>query len=114
MDERVRSLENDIRDLGEQIDSYRAATGGALGGAVFLLLLSACGLYDILSNNASIWSAVGLSPGGVYWLTLLLGAAGLFLLFIGISRTVRKDRSREDRLEEMQRELADLIELKQE
>lgn len=103
---RVMALRSSISELGEQLDSYKSATAGALGGAAFLLLLAACGAYDLAAGKSGIWLAVGLSGESVRWLTGLLAAAGVLLLGLGLFRQVGRDRSRESRLAEMEEELA--------
>jgi len=100
------SLKSDISTLGGEVDSYKAKTAGAMGAAVFLLLLAGGGTYDLVTGNNSIRSAIGISFTVYEALVIAFGAVGFLLLLTGLVREMRRDREREIRLEEMEQELA--------
>jgi hypothetical protein len=106
--EAIRTLRNDIRDLGDQIDSYKARTAGAIGAGVFLLLLALGGAHDLVSHNTSISSAIGITQAGFKWIVIAFGGGGAMLMLLGLFRQWRRDRERELQLASMQRELARL------
>ncbi|PYP87178.1 MAG: hypothetical protein DMF61_11075 [Blastocatellia bacterium AA13] len=101
-------LKSQIRDLAAQVDSYKARTAAALGASVFILLIGAGAVYDILSGKSSLWSAVGLSRQGLSLLAGFCAIAGASLLMIGILRVRRRDRLKEAHLAALEEELADL------
>jgi hypothetical protein len=102
----MAALKSDIRTLGGEVDSYKAKTAGALGSAVFLLLLAAGGTYDLITHNNSIRSAIGVSYDVFEGIVIAVGVIGLALLLTGVVREIRRDRARELRLEQMEEELA--------
>jgi hypothetical protein len=104
----ITTLRNEIRDLGELVDSYNAKTAGAMGAGVFLLLLALGGAYDLINHNTSISRAIGISQAGFWWLVTALGIGGSTLVLLGSVRRWRGDRDRESRLAEMEQELAQL------
>lgn len=103
----LASLKLEISELGSQVDSYRAKTAGALGGAVFLLLLAAGGAYDVINHNNTIGFAIGISPTGFQAVVIALGVVGLVLALVGIFRQTRRDTSLELRLAQLERDLVD-------
>ena len=107
---RITELKSEIRELGGRVDSNKARTAGAMGGAVFLLLLGVGGGYDLVNGNHSISVAVGVSQALFKWVVILLGSSGLFLLAVAFLRESKRDRSVESRLAELEEELADLLE----
>jgi len=110
IDRRVRDLSTHIRDVGDEVDAYKAKTAAAMGGAVFCLLLSLGGLYDIVTGNASLWRAIGVSYQSFYWLIAALGATSISLFIIALLRERRRDRQRESMLAKVEQELCDLRE----
>jgi hypothetical protein len=102
----VAALRENIRNLGDHIDSYKAGTAGAMGAGVFLLLLALGGAYDLVNHNTSISDALGISHNMFRWLVYALGVAGSALLVLGFVRQQRRDHDREARLAHMQEELA--------
>jgi hypothetical protein len=107
---RLRELRSVILDLGQEIDSYKAVTAAALGGGVFLGLLGAGAIYDIVSGNASVWGAVGITGSQLKSIATLLSGLSLFLLGLAAVRILRRDRSRDARLARLEEEMADLRE----
>lgn len=106
---RVMALQESIRELGENVDSEKAKTAGALGGGVFALLLAAGGAYDLTAGNTGVWVGVGLSATQVYLLTAGLAVVGGLLLAIALLRRRNYDSSMDARLEQMELELSELI-----
>ena len=108
IDRRVRDLRAHISDVGDQVDAYKAKTAAAMGGAVFCLLLSLGGLYDIVMGKAWLWTAVGISREAFYWLVAALGICSIMLFAMALVRERRRDMLRESRLAEIEQELCDL------
>jgi hypothetical protein len=104
----ITTLRNDIRDLGDQVDSYQAKTAGALGAGVFLLLLALGGAYDLINHNTSLSGAIGISQASFRTLVIGLGGGGGVLFLFGLIRRWRRDREQETRLAELEQELARL------
>ncbi len=112
IDARIKQLRLKIDDLGYEIDAYKNKTAAAMGGGLFLLLLAAGALYDIVTGNASIQFALGVSSDQFYMLAFALAASGIALLIIGAIRQRKRDDGREAKLDEFERELADMLERK--
>jgi hypothetical protein len=110
IDHHVRDLRAHVRDVGDEVDAYKAKTAAAMGGAVFCMLLSLGGLYDIVTGNASIRTAVGVSRETFYGLVGALGTLSITLFLIALVRERRRDLQRESRLAEVEQELCDLQE----
>jgi hypothetical protein len=107
---RIALLKSQIQELGEQIDSYKAKTAGALGGAVFTLLLAAGGVYDLLNGKTSLWSGIGISKELFKWLVPGLAACSLALFALAWVRESKRDRGLNSTLEDLEEELAELRE----
>lgn len=112
VDRRIRELREQISDAGQEVDSYKARTAAALGGGVFLLLLALGAWYEILAGSPSIWTAIGLTRTGFYFIAGALAASSLGLLALAWIRERRRDLAREARLDELEEEFADLVERK--
>ncbi|MEW6208987.1 MAG: hypothetical protein AB1631_11515 [Acidobacteriota bacterium] len=110
IDARIKQLRRKIDDLGYEIDAYKNRTAAAMGGGLFLLLLAAGALYDIATGNASIQFALGIGRDQFYMLAAALAASSIALIATGIVRERKRDRAREEKLDEFERELADMIE----
>jgi Na+/melibiose symporter-like transporter len=104
----ITALRSNIRDLGDQVDSYKAGTAGAMGAGVFLLLLALGGAYDLINHNNSLSSAIGISQVAFRWVAIAFGIAGAALVLLGLIRQWRRDQERESRLADMEQELARL------
>ena len=107
---RISELKSQVRELGDAVDSYKARTAGAMGGAVFLLLLGVGGAYDLLNGNQSISTTIGVTQNLFKWVTIILGSTGLVLLLVALRRESKRDRTIERRLARLEDELADLLE----
>lgn len=112
IDARIKQLRLKIDDLGYEIDAYKSRTAAAMGGGLFLLLLAAGALYDLVTGNASIQFAIGMTRYQFYLLAFALAASSIALVATGIVRQGKRDRSREAKLDELERELADMLERK--
>ena len=110
IDRRVRDLSTHIRDVGDEVDAYKAKTAAAMGGAVFCLLLSLGGLYDIVTGNASLWNAIGVSREAFHWLIAALGATSISLFIMALVRERLRDRQLESSLAQVEQELCELQE----
>jgi len=108
IERRVRDLQSHIRDVGDEVDAYKAGTAAAIGGAVFCLLLSLGGLYDIATGKAGLWSEIGLSRQTFHWLVAALGALSIVLFILARIRERRRDLQQESRLAEIEQELCEL------
>lgn len=109
-DTRSKELRSLISDEGQAIDSYKATTAAEMGLGVFLGLLALGGIYEIVVGNARLWLGLGITRAMLYWITGALALASLALFAAAARRERRRDRDREARLDELERELADLIE----
>lgn len=107
---RIKQLRLKIDDAGYEIDAYKSKTAAAMGGGLFLLLLAAGAVYDLVTGNASIQFALGVTRYQFYLLAFALAASSITLIATGIARQEKRDRSREAKLDELERELADMLE----
>jgi hypothetical protein len=114
IDARIKQLRLKIDELGFEIDAYKNKTAAAMGGGIFLLLLASGALYDLAIGNASIQLALGLTRDQFYLLAFALAASSIALLLAGVIRQQKRDRVREAKLDELERELAALLERKSE
>ena len=109
-EDRRSHLKSQIRELGAHVDSNKARTAAHLGGGVFLLLLAAVTIHDLVRGKTSIWQTVGVSREVLHWLGGLLAIGGLVLLLIGIAGRRGADRVRQSRLAALEDELSELEE----
>jgi hypothetical protein len=79
-----------------------------MGGAVFCLLLSLGGFYDIVTGNASLRTAIGISSEIFYLLVAALGTVSITLFILALVRERRRDLQRETGLAASEQELCDL------
>jgi len=114
VDAHLVTLRSSISDLGHDIDLYKAKTGAALGGGVFLLLLAAGAAYDLISGNGKAWLALGIARQTL--ISILVGLAGVATILLGLAlvRLKRRDTGLEIKLERMEQEYAELLELRSE
>lgn len=114
IEEHLRDLGERISDAGRELDAYKTKTAAALGAGVFFLLLAMGGVYDIASNNLTLWLSVGVTREQLYWLTGGLAFASLALFALALTRNRMRDVEAEERLAEMEREFAGLLDRKDE
>jgi hypothetical protein len=108
-DAELQSLRSQISDLGYQIDSYKTKKAAAFGLGVFLLLLAIGAVYDLVTGNSGVWMMLGITRESLAWIAGGLGLASLILLSIGAGLIVRHDKSLAARLDEMERNYAELL-----
>lgn len=112
-DAELQSLRSQISDLGYQIDSYKTKKAAAFGLGVFLLLLAIGAVYDLVTGNSGVWMMVGVTRDSLNWIAGGLGVVSLTLLGIGASMILRADKNLASKLDEAEREYAELIESKE-
>lgn len=112
LDKQLSTLRSGISDLGYQIDSYKAKTAAALGAGVFLSFLAALAAYDLAAGNGGVWLIVGITREALVWMARGLGVAAAILLVAGFRRVRKSDTVIRARLDSMEREYAELIELR--
>lgn len=110
VDAQLKSLRSSISDLGYQVDSYKTRTAAALGAGVFLLLLAALSAYDLIVGRGGVWLMVGLNRATLIWITSGLGSCATILLLLGFHRLSRSDIGARARLDQMERQYAELVE----
>ncbi len=108
LEAQLKKMRSSISDLGYQVDSYKTKTAAALGGGVFLLLLAAGAVYDLVAGKVGMW--LGATRETLVWITSGLGAGATILLVFGFRRVQRSEISAKARLEELEQEYADLLE----
>ena len=113
LDVRLKELRTRISDAGQEIDEYKATTGMAMGGGVFLGLLALGAGYDLIFGKAGIWQAIGLSRSMLTWLAYGFGGASVCLLLTGWFRQRSSARAREASLVDLELEFARLLEHKE-
>jgi type IV secretory pathway VirB6-like protein len=112
IDAQLTNLRSSISDLAHEIDLYKTKTGGALGVGVFMLLLAAGAGYDLLAGKAAAWSMVGLTHETLISIAMVLAAGAILLLAIGFRLSKRRDASLDIKLDQMEQEYAELLDLK--
>ena len=112
IDTQLTNLRSSISDLAHQIDLYKTKTGAALGGGVFLLLLAAGAYYDLIAGKAAAWSMIGLTQQTLLSIATGLVVGAIVLLVLGLVRLRRRDANLDTRLDQMEQEYAELLDLK--
>jgi hypothetical protein len=110
LEAQLKKMRSSISDLSYQVDSYKTKTAAALGGGVFLLLLAAGAVYDLVAGKVGMWLTLGATRETLVWITSGLGAGATILLVFGFRRVQRSEISAKARLEELEQEYADLLE----
>ena len=113
IDAQLTSLRTSISDLAHQIDFYKTKTGASLGGGVFMLLLAAGAAYDLIAGKATAWSMVGVTRQTLIGIATALAGGAILLLVIGLVRMKRRDAGLDLKLDQMEQEYAELLELKE-
>jgi membrane protein implicated in regulation of membrane protease activity len=114
VDAHLVTLRSSISDLGHDIDLYKAKTGAALGGGVFLLLLAAGAAYDLITGNSTAWLALGITRQTLTSILVALAGVAIILLGLALIRLKRRDTKLEIKLDRMEQEYAELLELRSE
>lgn len=105
----ISELRNQIRDLGSEVDAFKAKKGGAIGGSVFLLLLALIALYDLVNGKSNLWLAVGISGQMLKLITVGFVAASLALFSVAAILEKTRDQAQEAKLAELEQELETLL-----
>jgi membrane protein implicated in regulation of membrane protease activity len=113
-DAHLVTLRSSISDLGHDIDLYKAKTGAALGGGVFLLLLAAGAAYDLITGNRNAWLMLGITRETLISILVALAGVATILLGLAFVRLKRRDTRLEIKLDRMEQEYAELLELRNE
>ncbi|PYT08690.1 MAG: hypothetical protein DMF60_04215 [Acidobacteria bacterium] len=111
-DAQLEKLRSSISDLGHQVDSYKTKTAAALGGGVFLLLLSAGAGYDLVAHKSASWLMLGVTRETLAWIAYGLGSCAIILVLLALVRIKRRDTSLDARLDQMELEYAEMLEHK--
>ncbi|MEK6406893.1 MAG: hypothetical protein AABN34_08015 [Acidobacteriota bacterium] len=109
-DAHLKNLRLGISDLGQQVDSYKTKTAGALGGGIFLLLLAAGAAYDLALRRGGAWQTLGVTRETLIWIVSVVGGAAIALLLLAFVRVRRRDINLDARLDQMEQEYAELLE----
>jgi hypothetical protein len=96
--DRRERLRTSIRDLADEVNSKKARAGGAVGGGVFLLLLSGIAGYDLIRGNLAVWLAIGLSRQTLLLFGVALALTGFLLFALGLLKLRPAARRSEERL----------------
>jgi hypothetical protein len=112
IDQRLNETRSRISDLGYEIDARKAAVARSMGGAVFLLMLAAGAAYDLVTRNAALSIALGVTRETLLRMALGCGLGGLALLAYAIVRSKFSDRSRDAELAMLADAYADLLDRK--
>src|SRR5437773_647578 len=112
-DAKLTNLRSGISDLAHQIDLYKTKTGAALGGGVFMVLLSAGAAYDLIAEKAAAWSMLGVTRQTLISIAIGLAVGAILLLTTGLVRVRRRDASLDTKLDQMEQEYAELLDLKE-
>lgn len=101
-----------IKEAGNQTDLDKAKTAGALGAAVFSLMLALGAAYDLATGNPSLQIALGVSKNMLIVITVALGLSSLVLFAIAAMRERRRNGEQAAKLDELEEELAQLLDRK--
>ncbi len=112
IEQRLNETRSRISDLGYEIDARKAAVARSMGGAVFLLMLAAGAAYDLVTGNAALSLALGVTRETLLRIALGSGLAGLALLAHAVVRSRFSDRSRDAELATLEHGYADLLDRK--
>lgn len=77
-----------------------------------MLFLAAGAAYDLVAEKAAAWSMAGLTRQTLIAITIGLGVGAILLLTIGFVRVSRRDGSLDIKLDQMEQEYAELLDLK--
>jgi hypothetical protein len=108
-DERIRALRIQIQELAGEVNSHKAKTGAAFGGAVFLVLLCVGAAYDLARGNVAPWLMLGLDRQVLTLIAWATGAVALTMMVLGLLKLLPESRRQEARLAELEREYDALL-----
>lgn len=112
IEQRLNETRSRISDLGYEIDARKAAVARSMGGAVFLLILAAGAAYDLVTRNAALSIALGVTRETLLRIALCCGLGGLALLAHAVVRSRFSDQSRDAELATLEQAYADLLDRK--
>jgi len=112
IEKRMSDLRSLITQMGDEADSGRAKTAAALGGGAFALLLALGGIYDLATGNVSVQIALGVSRDLFTIIVIALTVSSLVLLAVALVRERGRSRAREEELDALEEELAQLLDRK--
>ena len=112
IDQRLNQTRSRISDLGCEIDARKAAVARSMGGAVFLLMLAAGAAYDLVTHNAALSIALGVTRETLLRIALCCGLGGLALLVHAFVRSRFSDQSRDAELATLEHAYAELLDRK--
>jgi hypothetical protein len=98
-----------VQELADEVNSRKARAAGALGGAVFLILIGAGAAYDSLRHRFDLWGVLGIDGE---WLVLVAGIlllTGVALLALGLFKLRPEAVRREAALAQLEREYDELL-----
>ena len=104
----IRALRESISDVGHQIDSHKTKVAGALGGAVFTLLLALGAFYDLAAGKSGVWLTLGITRENLVWIAIALALGSLLLFAKGFVMVRGRNRQLVETLDRMERDYADL------
>ncbi|HMG36712.1 MAG TPA: hypothetical protein VKM94_22440 [Blastocatellia bacterium] len=107
--DRIDELRSIIRDQAYELNSLKAKTGAAFGGAVFALLLASCAAYDLIRGNLAPWLFLGLDRQFLILALAGLGLVSLALLAVGVLKLRPGAIQKQAELEELEREYETLL-----
>ena len=113
VDTQLASLRSSIRDLHYQVESDKTKTAAALGGGVFLALLSMLAAYDLAANKDSVWRSLQITSETLSLMAGVLGFMAAILLIVGFRRARRSDGGVKAKLDSLEREYEALIDRKE-
>lgn len=112
IDQQLNETRSRIRDLGHEFDARKAAVARSMGGAVFLLMLSAGAAYDLVTHNAALSIGLGVTRETLFRMALGCGLGGLALIGHAIVRSRFGDQSLDAELAKLEHVYADLLDRK--
>ncbi|MEW6127044.1 MAG: hypothetical protein AB1757_08395 [Acidobacteriota bacterium] len=109
LEKEIAELRNQISELALQVDAFKARKGGAVGGAIFLLLLAAIATYDLLNGKTGVWLSVGITPALLQFLAVAFAVIGFALLAYAWISERRRGELPEAKLAKLEDELERLL-----
>src|SRR5262249_49596916 len=106
---RIDQLRSDIRDQAHEVNSWKARTGAAFGGAIFALLIAGGAAYDLARDNLAPWLFLGLDRRTLILAMAGLGSASLILLALGVLMLRPRTLVKQAELEDLEREYESLL-----
>jgi hypothetical protein len=111
-EKRIIEVRAAISDLGFEIDAEKVGLAMAMGAGVFLILLAALAGYDLLTGKAGVWMAIGITRDMLSLIAYGAGGVAVALMAYAIVKRLRRDRSRDAELVELEQEYSRLLDHK--